>query len=214
MPQQWARRLGSGRALVRAAVVVTALVVGIGFVQPASVDASSSSISAANAVLHLSLPWGAGDTWRLTGGPHSNTGSGRPWSALDFAGPVAGNSYPVRAAAAGSVTRPCANMVEIRHVDGWTTSYYHLTRIQVNSGQHVRTGQLLGYTSMQAGCGGSATGPHVHFALSHKGTYVNIDGLEIGGWTVHDGSSQYTGCLVRSKERRCAPSGQVYNFGP
>ena len=200
--------------LIRIAAVMAALLITVGFVQPNSVDARGGTIRAANKVLHLSLPWSGGTSWRLTGGPHSNTGSGRPWSSLDFAGPVPGHSYPVRAAADGVVTRPCGNMVQIRHIDGWQTSYYHLIHIKVRAGQRVKEGQLLGYTSTKAGCGGSATGPHVHFALKHNGSYVNIDGLEIGGWTVREGNSQYVGCLVRGTKKRCAPSGSLYNFGP
>jgi LasA protease len=161
----------------------------------------------------FSLPWGTGTTWRLTGGPHSNTGRGRPWSSLDFAGPTAGVSYPVRAAASGVVVRPCRNWVEIRHGNGWQTSYYHLANIKVRAGQHVDRGQVLGYTSTQAGCGGSATGPHVHFSMKHNGDYVNIRGFVLGGWTVREGQTQYAGCLVRYTTRRCAPSGRLMNFG-
>ena len=159
------------------------------------------------------LPWSDGMVWRLTGGPHSNVGYGKPWSSLDFAGPVAGQSYPVRAAAAGYVVRPCANWVQIRHANGWETSYYHLVHIRVVAGQYVKQGALLGYTSMQAGCGGSATGPHVHFSIKHNGQYVDIGGLVFGGWTVRDGRSQYLGCLVRGNVRRCAPGGHLYNYG-
>lgn len=162
----------------------------------------------------FALPWSDGTSWRLTGGPHSNDGKGRPWSSLDFAGPIAGKSYPIRAAAAGIVVRPCANWIQIRNGDGWETSYYHVARIRVKAGQHVKQGQLLGFTSMQAGCGGSATGPHVHFSLKHNGEYVNIAGFTFGGWTVRDGPSQYLGCLVRGSQRRCAPYGHVLNYGP
>src|SRR3954447_11106151 len=138
----------------------------------------------------FSLPWSTGTAWRLTGGPHSNTGSGRPWSSLDFAGPVRGVSYPVRAAAGGVVVRPCANWVEIRHGNGWETSYYHLARIQVHAGQYVQRGTVLGFTSTRAGCGGSATGPHVHFSIKHNGDYVNVRGFVLGGWTAREGRRQ------------------------
>jgi len=161
----------------------------------------------------FSLPWSTGIAWRLTGGPHSNTGRGRPWSSLDFAGPVRGVSYPVRAVAGGIVVRPCANWVQIRHGNGWETSYYHLAHIRVSAGQYVPRGTVLGYTSMQAGCGGSATGAHVHFSIKHNGSYVNIRGFVFGGWTVHEGSTQYVGCLVHGDTRKCAPGGHLFNFG-
>jgi murein DD-endopeptidase MepM/ murein hydrolase activator NlpD len=188
----------------RFAVFIAAIAIAVGVVQP---------IYAFSGQPRFQLPWSDGTTWRLTGGPHSNVGYGRPWSSLDFAGPIAGHSYPVRAAAAGYVVRPCANWVRIRHGWGWETSYYHLAHIAVKAGQYVKQGAFLGYTSMQTGCGGSATGPHVHFSIKHNGEYVDIGGFVFGGWTVRDGQSQYLGCLVRDNIRKCAPGGQLYNYG-
>lgn len=162
----------------------------------------------------LSLPWTRGYSWRLTGGPHNFTGSGsRPWSSLDFAGPTPGVSTRIRAARSGFVVRPCANFVQVRHADGWTTSYYHVKNVAVRRGQYVARGALLGYTSKAAGCGGYATGVHVHFSLLKSGSYVNIRRHTIGGWTVVDGSSAYRGCLVKGTVKRCAPNGLIYNDG-
>ena len=189
----------------RFAVVFAAVALAVVVVQP---------VSARGGPPDFALPWGDGTAWRLTGGPHSNVGRGHPWSSLDFQGPVAGRSYPVRAAADGVVVRPCANWVQIRHANGWETGYYHVARIQVRAGQHVHQGQLLGYTSTQAGCGGSATGAHVHFSMKHNGSYVSVDGMTLGGWTVREGRTQYLGCLVRGTARRCAPSAPVINFAP
>lgn len=191
----------------RVAVLVAAAMLAVLAVAPVS------AATAGGGTPKFALPWRDGTSWRLTGGPHSNVGYGRPWSSLDFEGPISGRSYPVTAAADGVVVRPCANWVQIRHANGWETGYYHLARIQVRGGEHVHAGQLLGYTSTQAGCGGSATGAHVHFSLKHNGRYVNVDGMRFGGWTVHEGRSQYVGCLVRDGVHRCAPSAPVYNFG-
>lgn len=177
---------------------------------PSSVAAGSSYFSSAP---RFALPWAQGQAWRFTGGPHSNYGRGRPWSSLDFAGPVAGGAYRVVAAASGTVRRPCPNMVQIRHANGWSTSYYHLKNIRVRSGQKVRRGQVLGVTSTRAGCGGYATGAHAHFTIRRGGDPVNIRGLRIGGWTVREGTSAYVGCLVRDGTRRCTPGGRVRNFG-
>lgn len=192
-----------------AAVAGAALVALVQLVTSSGVVAATSFATAPE----FALPWAEGAQWRLTGGPHSHTGRGRPWAALDFNGPVPGNSYAVRAAAGGRVTRPCANLVLVRHANGWKTSYYHLTNIKVRAGQRVQRGQLLGYTSTRSGCGGSASGPHVHFSVGRHDSWVNIAGMRIGGWTVREGDSQYVGCLVRGGERRCAPGGRVVNFG-
>lgn len=197
MPQRRVTRFG--------AVVLVALALTVSAVEPLSASGGGAP--------RFSLPWTDGTVWRMTGGPHSNTGRGRPWSSIDFAGPIAGKSYPVRAAASGYVTRPCPNLIEIRHGDGWQTTYYHVANIRVRQGQFVKRGAVLGWTSTRAGCGGFATGPHVHFSIKHNGRYVDLGGFVLGGWTVRDGRSQYLGCLVRDDAKRCAPNARLYNFG-
>lgn len=178
--------------------------------ETSAITAAATGIGSAE----LSLPWGEGQIWRLTGGPHNATGRNvRPWSSLDFAGPRPGMHVKVRAARGGIVTRPCGNLVQIRHAGGWTTSYYHVARVAVHDGQKVARGALLGYTSSSAKCGGYATGPHVHFSLLRYGRYVSIRDHAIGGWVVREGSSQYAGCLIKGDRRRCAPGGSVYNTG-
>jgi len=175
---------------------------------------ATTAVAAGAGSTSLSLPWTDGDTWRMTGGPHSYDGRKRsPWSSLDFAGPKPGVSYKVRAAGAGVVVRPCSNLVQVRHSGGWATSYYHVTNIAVRAGQSVARGALLGYTSTSARCGGRATGPHVHFTLLRYGSPVDISSHTIGGWTVRDGSSQYYGCLSKRGIRKCAPNGSIYNNG-
>lgn len=176
---------------------------------------ATTAVSAAGAgSLSLSLPWAQGETWRLTGGPHTDDGRrNSPLSSIDFAGRKPDMSVKVRAARNGIVVRPCANLVQVRHSGGWTTSYYHLKKIAVRAGQSVARGAFLGYTSTAAGCGGLATGPHVHFTLLKNGSPVTIRGYTIGGWTVREGSAPYLGCLVKGAERRCAPKAWIYNQG-
>ncbi len=158
----------------------------------------------------LSLPWATGETWTLTGGPHSNDGSGNhPWSALDFTG----SSGQVRAARDGVAYLDCPNFVRIVHADGWETGYYHLTNIAVSNGQAISRAQLLGNISTQIGCGGSAMGPHQHFSLRKNGISQAVNGHDIGGWTVQEGVAEYQGCLIKNGNTQCAPSGQIYNDG-
>lgn len=160
----------------------------------------------------LSLPWATSVTRRLTGGPHSYDGSGRPWSSLDFAGPEPGMSVKVRAARDGIVVRPCRNLVQVRHGDGWMTSYYHLHEIAVSAGERVERGQFLGRTSNRSGCGGASYGAHVHFSLFRNGSPVNIAGHAIGGWVVEEGDEAYEGCLRKDGTRRCVGD-SIYNNG-
>ncbi|MCR4325661.1 MAG: peptidoglycan DD-metalloendopeptidase family protein [Patescibacteria group bacterium] len=51
--------------------------------------------------------------------------------------------------------------VMIRHNNGLSTMYSHLSQINVSEGQRIGTGELIGY----AGDTGYATGPHLHFGV-------------------------------------------------
>lgn len=51
--------------------------------------------------------------------------------------------------------------VLIKHANGLTTLYAHLSLIKVGEGQNVATRELIGYS----GSTGYATGPHLHFSL-------------------------------------------------
>lgn len=79
---------------------------------------------------------------------------------------------PVKAALTGTVQgtgnsdaiRGCysyGKWVLIKHGNGLTTLYAHLSQINVSQGQSVTTGQAIGYS----GNTGYATGPHLHFSV-------------------------------------------------
>ena len=53
------------------------------------------------------------------------------------------------------------HMVEIRHADGNTTLYAHLSEINVKQGEKVVRGQRIG----RVGSTGNTTGPHLHFEV-------------------------------------------------
>src|SRR5256714_9575223 len=70
---------------------------------------------------------------------------------------------PVEAAASGKVTiagwqRGYGNVVYVDHGSGLSTRYGHLSKINVNVGQTVNTGDILGLV----GSTGRSTGPHLH----------------------------------------------------
>lgn len=166
----------------------------------------------------LSLPWATGETWSLTGGPHKEGGV---LGALDFA--VLGGNGAVRAAGDGIAYVPCANKILIYYPDGWGSGYYHVSNIAINNGQSVSRGQYLGITSTGSGCGGTATGAHVHFWTQKNTTVQGISGQDIGGWTVSYTGPEYYGCMTRIKDglRRCADvltgstyqDNKIYNDG-
>jgi murein DD-endopeptidase MepM/ murein hydrolase activator NlpD len=61
-------------------------------------------------------------------------------------------------------TRGCysyGKWVLIRHANGLTTLYAHLSHIAVSGGQRVSTGDIIGYS----GNTGYSTGPHLHFTV-------------------------------------------------
>lgn len=108
-------------------------------------------------------------------GPETHLGSMR--YSLDFAMP---EGTPILAAREGQVllvqdgfteggTDPelleRANLVVIAHDDGSMASYGHLhPGVRVRIGQHVREGQLLGYS----GHTGFAGQPHLHFHVGNR----------------------------------------------
>lgn len=161
-------------------------------------------LSAWDSQPELSLPWAAGETWKLTTGPHLNSSiTTEPWSSLDFS-PGTTGSWKVRASAGGTVViiPNCNNYVQINHTNGWQTGYYHLTEISVSNGQSVSAGTYLGKTSALYGCGGSAKGAHVHFSLRKSGVKQAWTGRYIGGFNVLNGTVQGTGCLERISDKK------------
>ncbi|QDP95623.1 peptidoglycan DD-metalloendopeptidase family protein [Microlunatus elymi] len=83
----------------------------------------------------------------------------------------AGFGEPVHAVAAGVVTYAgnsgdwAGNHVAIRHADGVSTMYSHLSDIEVSPGQPVAAGQEIG----RVGQTGRAFGPHLHFEVYPPG---------------------------------------------
>ncbi len=59
------------------------------------------------------------------------------------------------------------NTVVVRHRNGHSTLYAHLSKIQVRKGQTVSQGQEIG----AVGATGTATGPHLHFEFRVNGVH-------------------------------------------
>ena len=95
----------------------------------------------------------------------------RPHLGVDYA---AATGTPVWAASDGTVTFAGTNggfgrMVTIRHPNGVTTSYAHLSRILVNVGARVKQREPIGRVGMT----GTATGPHLDYRMTINGQNVN-----------------------------------------
>jgi len=97
---------------------------------------------------------------------------GRAHKGVDMAAPTGTSVY---AAAEGRVLRTgydaggYGNFVEVRHPNGMTSLYGHLSRIDVASGMPLTGGQRLGLV----GSTGYSTGPHLHFEVKRGGVQVN-----------------------------------------
>lgn len=94
-----------------------------------------------------------------------------PHTGVDLA---AAQGTPVHAAADGSVAYAAprggyGNLVEVRHPNGYSTRYAHLSSIAVRPSAAVRQGDVIGYV----GATGLATGPHLHYEVRRKGRPVD-----------------------------------------
>lgn len=84
----------------------------------------------------------------------------QPHFAVDLA---AGKGTPIKASAAGTVSLARTDLyytggtVIIDHGQGISTTYLHMSRVDVKAGQEVKQGEVIG----QVGSTGRATGPHL-----------------------------------------------------
>ena len=109
---------------------------------------------------------------------HPVLGYTRKHEGTDFA---AATGTPVMAAGDGTVIRAgkaggYGNLIEIRHRNGITTRYGHLSRILTHSGAHVHQGEVIGKVGMT----GLATGPHLHYEFRVNGVAKDSRRVELG----------------------------------
>jgi murein DD-endopeptidase MepM/ murein hydrolase activator NlpD len=92
-------------------------------------------------------------------------------AGLDFVAPT---GTDVRATAPGVVVSAgwsggYGKMVEIRHANGVSTRYGHLSAVLVERGENVAAGAAIG----RVGSTGRSTGPHLHYETRRNGEPVN-----------------------------------------
>jgi len=95
----------------------------------------------------------------------------------------AARGTPVLASGDGVVLRAgwgggYGNLVELRHMNGITTRYGHLSRFArgVRPGARVQQGEVVGYV----GSSGLASGPHLHYEFRINGVARDSRKVELG----------------------------------
>ena len=118
-----------------------------------------------------------GNTDFSTANPQVYNGSGHP--GVDFRAPI---GTPVKAALSGVIVGventdlypgcySYGKWIMIKHENGLSTLYGHLSLQSVIVGQQVTTGELIGYS----GNTGYTTGPHLHFGVyATAGTVIKL----------------------------------------
>jgi len=160
----------------------------------------------------LELPFPAGETWSLTGGPHAAWGVGSAWGGIDFAPASVEKGctvsiYEATSAAAGLVVRSGRGVV-ILDLDGdgfegtgWVLLYLHIAdRDRIPAGTWVNVDDPIGHPSCE---GGFATGTHVHLARKYNGEWLAAnEGVPfiLSGWRVWEGERPYSGALTRDDD--------------
>jgi murein DD-endopeptidase MepM/ murein hydrolase activator NlpD len=102
---------------------------------------------------------------------HPVLGGRRAHKGIDLAGPT---GTPVHAAADGIISRAdwfssYGLYISIEHGGQIQTRYGHMSRLNVESGQRVKKGDVIGFI----GSTGRSTGPHLHYEVRIANEAVN-----------------------------------------
>lgn len=111
----------------------------------------------------------------------------RPHNGADFAAPV---GTPIYAGGDGIVTYldwkgPNGRLIRIQHAGGYMTGYAHLSgfKSDLEEGDRVKQGQVIGFVGQT----GTATGPHLHYAIKYKERWVDPMKVEMPTGTKLEG---------------------------
>jgi murein DD-endopeptidase MepM/ murein hydrolase activator NlpD len=111
--------------------------------------------------------WPLIDAGFITRGLVDDGGRDEPHPGVDIAVAMA---TPVRAAGGGTVAgtgedAEYGKFVLLSHPSGYQTMYGHLSRVVVDRGDRVNSGEVLGLS----GNSGRSTAPHLHFEIRQEG---------------------------------------------
>ena len=181
---------------------------------PASVDgligsrtgwafaAAASRVPATPPTLWLPFAWHS--SW-WANGPHSDNGESGTRNNVDLGPGGDGVDGDALAAAAGVAhVHACPPglgwYVRVDHGNGWMTQYWHLGSVAsgLDGRTEVTPGTYLGSTAIK--CGNPSPFSHVHFGLFGPGQPYPLDGVSVGGYTIHAGTGQYNGWWTRNRD--------------
>ncbi len=104
---------------------------------------------------------------------HPVLGYAKLHTGVDWANPI---GTPIVAAGNGTVIKAewdsgYGRRVEIQHINGYVTTYNHMSRFGrgISAGTRVRQGQVIGYV----GSTGLSTGAHLHYEVIINGHFVD-----------------------------------------
>ena len=124
-----------------------------------------------------------------------NSGFGQRWGKLHNGVDLAANAIEVKSPADGVVeigaikNDSCGGTIVINHAGGYKTGFCHMQKINVNPGDNVKQGQVIGISGGGKGDigRGRSDGRHLHFTLRKDGKvvdpmdYINKTGVIMTG---------------------------------
>jgi hypothetical protein len=152
----------------------------------------------------LGLPFGVGESDWLIGGLHGPNGDDGKFTSLDF-GKSDGSIGDIRAMADGDLVYNnswCNGSIQINHPNGIKTFYVHVKFGTRRAEGPVQRGDIIGQTGYpQIDACGVGNVRHVHIDIFQSGAIpsvspTDINGWDIGGWTIERGSIAYDGCIT------------------
>lgn len=97
-------------------------------------------------------------------------------AGIDLAAPVGSKVYACKRGIVKTATEGnpiYGTYIIIDHGNGMTSTYAHLSKLNVNKGASVRQGQIIGLV----GTTGMSTGPHLHFEIRKNGSPTDPEKL-------------------------------------
>ncbi len=100
----------------------------------------------------------------------------RPHTGIDLATPTGTKIYAQDSGIVSlTIDNLLGNTVRLKLDNGDIIVYGHLSKFEVQNGQYVKQGDLLGLTGGAVGSinSGRTTGSHIHISHYHKGTLID-----------------------------------------